>query len=236
MLRFLIIAFDNPFSKTDLVYNIQVLLIQIHEGTNSVFFQWVRAHCGIGGNEQADLMAKRGVTMKTKICYNKIPKSFVKAKLRKINAMLWQEDYSNSRENFTKSLFPTLHSFTVFTSMVVPSFYTTQFLTGHGRFNSYLHRFHIIDSLSCHLCGFEEQTPVHLLFRCPETIRRRHAFMKLAIIVHHILWPPKLSDISAILISVSSSVKCAGSYMLISDCSHLGCDSLAHWVYRNFKF
>lgn len=43
--------------------------------------------------------------------------------------------------------------------------YSTQFLTGHGHFKSYLRRFGISDEDKCKLCDVTD-TPEHVLFNC----------------------------------------------------------------------
>jgi hypothetical protein len=45
-------------------------------------------------------------------------------------------------------------------------YFSTQFLTGHGAFNAYLHRFKLRDSPDCP-CGEDLQTSEHLLWECP---------------------------------------------------------------------
>ncbi|KAH9419095.1 hypothetical protein DERP_005597, partial [Dermatophagoides pteronyssinus] len=41
-----------------------------------------------------------------------------------------------------------------------------QFLTGHGKFQSYFHRFGLSTIDHC-FCGHSPQTPLHLIFDCP---------------------------------------------------------------------
>jgi len=41
----------------------------------------------------------------------------------------------------------------------------TTIVTGHGKINSYLHRFKIIDSPVCP-CNREDQTVDHIIYRC----------------------------------------------------------------------
>jgi hypothetical protein len=55
----------------------------------------------------------------------------------------------------------------------------TQFLTGHGKFNEYLHRFHLRDSPACP-CGAPIQDVPHLLWRCPFLEPQRQAIREAA--------------------------------------------------------
>lgn len=47
------------------------------------------------------------------------------------------------------------------------NFYLTQFLSGHGCFRKYLHRFGHAASPLCPECGNVEETPEHVVFDCP---------------------------------------------------------------------
>lgn len=49
----------------------------------------------------------------------------------------------------------------------------TQFLTGHGGYRSYLHRFGHDDSPFCPLCKSEVENPEHAIFHCPRFERER---------------------------------------------------------------
>ncbi|KAH9426829.1 hypothetical protein DERP_002929 [Dermatophagoides pteronyssinus] len=46
-----------------------------------------------------------------------------------------------------------------------PNFSNIQFISGHGKFNSYLFRMNIVNSPECE-CGYEYQSPQHILFNC----------------------------------------------------------------------
>lgn len=46
------------------------------------------------------------------------------------------------------------------------NFQLTQFLSGHGGFAKYLHRFQIKDSAECPACPDIEETPEHVIFEC----------------------------------------------------------------------
>jgi hypothetical protein len=45
------------------------------------------------------------------------------------------------------------------------NFIITQYLSGHGSFNSYLNRFKISDSDICD-CGQSDETPLHIILEC----------------------------------------------------------------------
>ena len=57
-----------------------------------------------------------------------------------------------------------------FPSLPIPKFFHSnfsniQFISGHGKFNSYLFRMNIVNSPECE-CGYEYQSPQHILFNC----------------------------------------------------------------------
>lgn len=106
----------------------------------------------------------------------------------------FKETNDNFRKFFTTQIIP---------KHVVSNFYTTQFLTGHGHFRSYLFRFNLTNTEHCTCCA-TSQTPEHLLLGCPEyaQIKRelkvdrikhlheytanQHNFNKLQILCKHI--------------------------------------------------
>ncbi len=54
------------------------------------------------------------------------------------------------------------------------NFFTTQFITGHGKFNTYLQRFKQRNDNKCPCDNFPEQTPEHILFHCEIYEQQRH--------------------------------------------------------------
>lgn len=72
--------------------------------------------------------------------------------------------HTNTNDTF-KKFFPT----SPIPKFIHPNYYTTQFITGHGHFYSYLFRFKIYNTPYC-ICTQTpqiEQTPEHLLLHCP---------------------------------------------------------------------
>ena len=68
----------------------------------------------------------------------------------------------HSTNNIFQSFFPS----TPLPKHIRPNFYTTQFITGHGHFLAYLHRFNLSPTNIC-LCSQPHQDPTHLLLFCP---------------------------------------------------------------------
>ena len=79
------------------------------------------------------------------------------------------EAYQNTNDSF-RQFFP---SFPV-PPHVRSNFFTTQFLTGHGHFLAYLHRFGHSRTPYCNLCSSRvHQNAHHLLLDCPEFMQER---------------------------------------------------------------
>ena len=87
----------------------------------------------------------------------------------------WQEEWEANTETaqWTKRLIPDVRRWKNRTFGEV-NFHLTQFLTGHGVFGSYLHRFRLYDSDICWFCD-KADSPEHTMFECDrwEDERRR---------------------------------------------------------------
>lgn len=66
---------------------------------------------------------------------------------------------------WTKSLIPDLGAWLDCSHKEI-DFYITQFLSGHGSFNSYLHRIGKVPDQTCNYCGEEVDNPEHTILRC----------------------------------------------------------------------
>ena len=56
-----------------------------------------------------------------------------------------------------------------------PQYNLTQYLTGHGAFNSYLKRFHLTNDDMC-ICRKKPEELIHLLFNCEAKLRQRSEY------------------------------------------------------------
>ncbi|XP_008189466.1 uncharacterized protein LOC103311579, partial [Acyrthosiphon pisum] len=52
-------------------------------------------------------------------------------------------------------------------------YHLAQFLTGHGAFGEYLHRFRRRNTDRCQLCGLSPDTPEHAIYECDAWERQR---------------------------------------------------------------
>jgi hypothetical protein len=113
----------------------------------------------IAGTPPIDLLARER---------NEIHKKGVKKKKeeREKTYEKWQERWDRSKEGaWTRKLIPSIKKW-IENGATGVDHYTSQFLTGHGSFGSYLQRIKKIDRTECAYCAEEEDTPEHL-FTCP---------------------------------------------------------------------
>jgi hypothetical protein len=106
-------------------------------------------------------------------CYKRRETRGVRKLLRAESMVKWQHDW-NTTENgrWTYRLIPVLATW-VNRKHGEVNFYMTQFLSGHGCFRKYLHRFGHAASPFCPKCGNVEETPEHVVFRCPRFVQLR---------------------------------------------------------------
>jgi len=85
----------------------------------------------------------------------------------------WQQEWDDERATgqWTKRLIPDVRRWAS-RAYGATGYFLTQFLTGHGCFQAYLHRFAIVDSPSCRSCGDPVDNAEHTFFRCGRWAKR----------------------------------------------------------------
>ena len=130
-------------SGTPLVIEIQNQLLQLREFGVNVKLSWVKAHIGIIGNERADELAKSCWTAEAEPVELKAPISFAKRHIRMNQRAEWNTNWmAATNGSWARQIFPTIEH----RRRAGPfrlDFVLTQFLSGHGKFGSYLNRFKI---------------------------------------------------------------------------------------------
>ena len=108
--------------------------------------QWIRAHCGINGNEMADKLAKKGAAM-----------------TQHDNPITLAEKKTIIKHSFkTKKIHDNYHKLDRAGQVIIlrPS-------TGHNRLNSNMHKtMKLVQSPLC-TCQTKNQTADHILQDCP---------------------------------------------------------------------
>jgi hypothetical protein len=135
--------------------------------------RWVKAHIGIGGNALADKLAKKAAAnVNIKESYNRIPKNVILKELEEESVTKWHREWTNSTKGrITKDFFPEVKESLNMKVNLTQNF--TAMVTGHGKTNSYLHRFKIIKAPTCP-SGNSDQTIDHLLFYCQPLNKERN--------------------------------------------------------------
>src|SRR5699024_5029132 len=99
-----------------------------------------------------------------KVVWLDAPLSFAKRIIRLAERTKWNEAWmSATNGSWTRKIFPTIEHRRK-AGVLQLDFILTQFLSGHGKFGSYLTRFNLRTDSRCE-CG-EFQDPEHVIFDC----------------------------------------------------------------------
>ena len=118
-----------------------------------VILQWIPAHCGIPGNEQADSLAKSGSTLdqpQAELSYQE-----AKMLIKRFSEQEWQK-----RNNYNAKA----DAIRLLDREMAVIIYRLR--TGHCGLRAHLKRLHRSDSALC-ACTRSDQTPAHILQDCP---------------------------------------------------------------------
>lgn len=152
-------AIINPNQRNKDINKIQILLNNLKNTKFKLQIYWIKAHVGLTGNEEADILAK-SATLGQQNIFIPYPKSSLKSSLQKIQLISWQSEWDSAEKGrYTHSLIPVIKQH--FCSF---SFPVNCFLTEHGPFPEYLFAFKRASSPYC-ICG-ELGTGFHYLTQC----------------------------------------------------------------------
>jgi hypothetical protein len=127
--------------------------------------RWIKAHGGKKGNELADRLTKEATNNNEyEENYNRIPKSTTTREIKGQGTKQWQNEWdATSKGTLTKWFYPDVEHRMRLTVSPTPNF--TAIITGHGNFNSYLHKFNIKEDPGCS-CNKGDQTVDHVIYNC----------------------------------------------------------------------
>ena len=156
----------SPLNARSTDQNVQNIHDELKRFISPPRLAWCKAHCGILGNERADCLAKQAARNGTSL-HIEAPFSFAKRSLVREWILSWTmvQYFSTDKGRQAKRFFPTVET-RLAASHFNTDFITTHFLSGHGKFASYLARLNVWPSATC-LCGASRQTASHLVFSCP---------------------------------------------------------------------
>lgn len=124
------------------------------------------AACVIAGMIPIDLLAQERL-----LIYEKY---YSQHEARDIILNKWQARWNSSpKGRWTYALIPNIKLW-LNRKHGDPDYYITQFLSGHGGFKQYLHRFGLADSSVCPFCTDPMQDSRHTFFVCPKFSVNRH--------------------------------------------------------------
>jgi ribonuclease HI len=154
-------------------------IVTIHTGIDiQCALVWVQAHAENEGNELADSLAKAASINRELEPLGSVPLSHIKLLIRSSIHTEWQQRWTESETGrITYQYFPTI------SSRVALKFFTTnhtltQFLTGHGDFRQYLHRFKKVGDPHCNCDPEAVDTPHHRIVDCPLFETHRLEFLR----------------------------------------------------------
>lgn len=171
-----ILAAANKRTTHPLAVKIRQALTTL-KSTKKITLHWIKGHSGLQGNERADYLARIAASYRTTIDYKSTPLHQAKQLLTEYYTTIWNSIYTNSEDSFhTKLFIPNIpHRLS---SSLWPNFITTQFITNHGRFKSYLNKMNITTSPLCNCSEKPPQTARHLLTECTRYSRHRPAVLR----------------------------------------------------------
>ena len=178
-------AISSPYITSKVVEDTTNLLKDL-ASNNTVHLQWVKAHVGTEGNEQADAAAKAGSRVSDEFTHKVIAetrtsyKNLIRSRRNAMWARTWHSsaDYRQSND-FLQGPLPMIWQ--DIKELPAPQMSRTiRFVTGHCYMNRHktllIHGYENLNTrpeIRCSLCEQDEETPRHLITVCPVMITTR---------------------------------------------------------------
>ncbi|CAK1589895.1 unnamed protein product [Parnassius mnemosyne] len=174
--RSAIMTICNPSSLHPIAAEISSNLSAIESHDGKIEFYWIKAHCGLKGNERADELAKYAATKKKqRAIYDLFPLSYAKHLTRNNTLLKWQHKYEEAATSeTTKTFFPNIRvAYKILKNIKITNI-ITQLFTGHGGNKAYLFRFKLSSSPYCTCDDNSPQTVEHIIIDCPRFCTKRY--------------------------------------------------------------
>jgi len=170
--RITIDSLKDASNHNYLIEKIRKILTNLRRDNWRTEFSWIKAHAGNPGNELADRLAKDAASNKNiPVVFDRIPKTTIYNELEEETLQKWQEEWERcNKAAVTKQFFPSVRDRIHRRIKINPNF--TALVTGHGKTQSYLHRFKIKETATCP-CNMEDETLHHILYNCTRHNKQR---------------------------------------------------------------
>ncbi len=192
-------AVGQNFVKSQLVLDTVAALNQAARN-NVIHLRWVKGHCGIIGNERADVLAKEGALdpLREAAQIPKLPPSVIKSLHRDGLERRWNEHWQSRTDcRQTKQWFPSICkniSFKLLRKGRKEFSEAVQLITGHN----FLQRHKVIvqedDDPLCRSCGEDEETSHHVIAECPAFAATRLRVLGTPVLQGTLHWSTQIAE------------------------------------------
>lgn len=162
-------AIESPMNKHPFIQRIQRTLDELEI---DVSFMWVPGHCGIHGNEQADLLANRG--RQSRLLTPKAPADDVRLWVKNVVWDSWSLRWHQDQTTFARKIKPNVERWDDLASRR-DQIVLSRLRTGHTRLSHNMGANGDGFRISCETCHTHNSVE-HFIVRCPtlEFLRREH--------------------------------------------------------------
>lgn len=164
----------NPNNLNIFIQQIKVELSKVKD-THDVVLAFTKGHAGVVGNEIADELAKQAAIIGDVVDIP-ITTQFIKMQLSERSKDKWNQMWNEQgRET---AAYQWVKNVKIIPPSFPANYYTTQAISGHGRFPFYFKKFKISDNITCR-CGLPAESFNHYLTTCKITKKERDELSKL---------------------------------------------------------
>lgn len=149
--------------RREMVSVYRTTLLRVAAGYRTISYEAV---CVVAGMPPLEILADERSRIYTRGRRTPLDKENIAKEEKAASLLQWQQRWDeSSKGRWTHRLIPSLQAWMNRNHGEV-GFYLTQFLTDHGCFRKYLHRFKLDDNEDCPTCNVAENAE-HVFFTCP---------------------------------------------------------------------